>query len=184
MSSATTSGAETMRLACDERADLAEFLATLTPEQWEAPTLCTLWRVRDVVAHIYSYEDLGLIGFLRRFAAAGFNGDRSSARGVAAYADHSPQDLLARARQHLQPTGLTALFGGRIALTDGLIHHQDIRRALGILREVPAERVLAGATVRARGPAHRRRQTPARAHPRGDRSGLDHRQGPRRRGPG
>jgi uncharacterized protein (TIGR03083 family) len=84
-----------------------------------------------------------LIGFLRRFAAAGFNGDHSSARGVAAYADHSPQDLLARARDHLQPTGLTALFGGRIALTDGLIHHQDIRRALGILREVPAERVLA-----------------------------------------
>ena len=143
MSSATTSGPETMRLACDERADLAEFLATLTPEQWDAPTLCTLWRVRDVVAHIYSYEDLGLIAFLRRFAAAGFNGDHSSARGVAAYADHSPQDLLARARDHLQPTGLTALFGGRIALTDGLIHHQDIRRALGILREVPAERVLA-----------------------------------------
>ena len=57
MSSATTSGPETMRLACDERADLAEFLATLTPEQWEAPTLCTLWRVRDVVAHIYSYEE-------------------------------------------------------------------------------------------------------------------------------
>ena len=75
MSSATTSGPETMRLARDERADLAQFLATLTPdEQWEAPTLCTLWRVRDVVAHIYSYEDLGLIGFLRRFAAGGFNG--------------------------------------------------------------------------------------------------------------
>ena len=143
MSSATTSGPETMRLARDERADLAEFLATLTPEQWEAPTLCTLWQVRDVVAHSYSYEDLGLIGFLRRFAAGGFNGDRSSALGVAAYADHSPQDLLARARRHLQPTGSTALFGGRIALTDGLIHHQDIRRALGILREVPAERVLA-----------------------------------------
>ncbi len=133
-----------MRLACDERADLAEFLATLTPEQWEAPTLCMLWRVRDVVAHIYSYEDLGLIAFLRRFAAAGFNGDRSSARGVAAYADHSPQDLLARARQSpAAATGLTALFGGRIALTDGLIHHQDIRRALGILRDIPAERVLA-----------------------------------------
>ena len=62
---------------------------------------------------------------------------------MAAFADHRPDGLLARARQHLQPTGLTARFGGRIALTDGLIHHQDIRRALGILREVPAERVLA-----------------------------------------
>jgi uncharacterized protein (TIGR03083 family) len=32
--------------------------------------------------------------------------------------------------------------GGAIALTDGLIHHQDIRRPLGLLREVPEERVV------------------------------------------
>ena len=61
MSGAVTSGPDTMRLARDERADLADFLATLTPEQWDAPTLCPLWRVRDVVAHIFSYEDLGLL---------------------------------------------------------------------------------------------------------------------------
>jgi Mycothiol maleylpyruvate isomerase N-terminal domain len=42
----------TMSLARDERRDLTDFLATLTPEQWDAPTLCTRWRVRDVVAHI------------------------------------------------------------------------------------------------------------------------------------
>ena len=84
-----------------------------------------------MVAHIYSYEDPSWLGFLRRFAASGFNGHRSSALGVAGFADYSPDDRLARARQHLQPTGLTALFRGQIALTDGLIHHQDIRRALG-----------------------------------------------------
>lgn len=33
------------------------------------------------------------------------------------------------------------MFGGRIALTDAVIHHQDIRRPLGIGREVPAERL-------------------------------------------
>jgi len=183
MSSATTSGAETMRLACDERADLAEFLATLTPEQWEAPTLCTLWRVRDVVAHIYSYEDLALIGFLRRFAAAGFNGDRSSARGVAAYADHSPQDLLARARHHLQPTGLTPF--RRPDRAHRWTHPPPGHPPrTGHPPRGPRRAGAGGAAVRARGPTHRRRQTPARAHPRGDRSGLDHRQGPRRRGPG
>jgi hypothetical protein len=31
--------ADVRRLARDERADLAAFLATLTAEQWEAPTL-------------------------------------------------------------------------------------------------------------------------------------------------
>ena len=47
-------------LARDERADLAEFLATLSPEQWEAPTLCAGWRVRDVVAHMLNYDEQAL----------------------------------------------------------------------------------------------------------------------------
>jgi len=42
----------------------------------------------------------------------------------------------------LRPRGLTAAFGGRIALTDALIHHQDIRRPLGLTRAIPAERLL------------------------------------------
>ena len=35
MSGAVDSGPDTMRLAHDERADFADFLATLTPEQWK-----------------------------------------------------------------------------------------------------------------------------------------------------
>jgi uncharacterized protein (TIGR03083 family) len=143
MSGAVTSGPETMRLARDERADFADFLATLTPEQWDSSTLCTQWRVRDVVAHMFSYEDLGMLALVRRFAAGRFNADRVNAIGVAGYADHSPDDLLARVREHLQPSGLTARFGGQIALTDGLIHHQDIRRALDLPRDVPPDRVQA-----------------------------------------
>ncbi len=46
------------RLARDERADLAALLATLSPQQRQAPTLCPGWRVRDVVAHVISYDDL------------------------------------------------------------------------------------------------------------------------------
>ena len=45
-------------------------------------------------------------------------------------------------RRHLTPTGLTAGPGGAIAVTDGLIHHQDIRRPLGLPRTVPQERLL------------------------------------------
>jgi uncharacterized protein (TIGR03083 family) len=35
-----------------------------------------------------------------------------------------------------------AALGGRVALVETLIHHQDIRRALGQPRTVPAERLL------------------------------------------
>ncbi|HEY0575297.1 MAG TPA: maleylpyruvate isomerase N-terminal domain-containing protein [Pseudonocardia sp.] len=34
-------------MARGERADLADFLATLSPQEWEAPTLCERWRVRE-----------------------------------------------------------------------------------------------------------------------------------------
>jgi|SRR5882757_8363864 len=128
-------------LARDERADLADFLATLSPEQWEAPTLCERWRVREVVAHLISYDDLDVRGLLRRFAKGRLNPDRANAVGVAEYGALGPEDLLARLKDRLDPRGLPAAFGGRIALVDGLIHHQDIRRPLGQVREIPAERL-------------------------------------------
>lgn len=37
--------------------------------------------------------------------------------------------------------GTTAGLGGGIALTDGMIHQQDVRRPLGLSREIPAERL-------------------------------------------
>src|SRR4051794_8421016 len=47
---------DVMTMARDERAELVDLLVTLTPEQWDAPTPCTGWRVRDVVAHVFSYD--------------------------------------------------------------------------------------------------------------------------------
>lgn len=138
-----TTAVDAMSLARAERADLADLLTTLTPAQWDAPSLCSRWRVRDVIAHLFSYEDLGVAGLIGRFIRGGVLPDRVNAVGVATYTNHSIDDLLALARDHLQPRGLTAGFGGRIALTDGLIHHQDIRRPLGLPRDIPADRMLA-----------------------------------------
>jgi uncharacterized protein (TIGR03083 family) len=138
-----TATVDAMSLAHDERADLADLLTTLTPAQWDAPSLCAGWRVRDVVAHMFSYEELGVAGLVGRFIRGGVLPDRVNAVGVAAYADHSTDDLITLVRNHLQPRGLTAGFGGRIALTDGVIHHQDIRRPLGLTRDIPADRMLA-----------------------------------------
>jgi uncharacterized protein (TIGR03083 family) len=128
-----------MSMARDERADLADFLATLAPREWDAPSLCSKWTVKDVVAHVISYEELGTLGLLKRFAKGRVV--RANQVGVAEFAELSPQQLLDFLRAHLQPRGLTAGFGGMIALVDGTIHHQDIRRALGRPRSVPADRL-------------------------------------------
>src|ERR1700734_325146 len=133
--SAAMSTASTMSMAHAERADLAEFLATLTAREWEAPSLCFRWTVKDVVAHVISYEELGALGLLKRFAKGWIV--RANQVGVDELATLSPQQLLVFLRNHLQPRGLTAGFGGMIALVDGTIHHQDIRRSLGRERSVP-----------------------------------------------
>ena len=135
---------DAMSLARDERAELADLFTKLTPAQWIASSLCAGWRVPDVVAHMFSYEELGVGGLVGRFIRGGVLPDRVNAVGVSASAEHSTDDLLALVKGRLQPRGLTAGFGGRIALTDGVIHHQDIRRPLGLPRDIPAERTRTG----------------------------------------
>ncbi len=44
----------------EERARLLDLLATLTPEQWDSPTICPGWSVKDIAAHLLG-DDLGKI---------------------------------------------------------------------------------------------------------------------------
>ena len=126
-------------LARAERADLASFLDTLTPEQWHTQSLCTEWTVKDVVAHVVSYEDLGIAGLVQRFAKGRVV--HANQVGVDEFSRLSTTELVGYLNRHLDPSGLTALFGGMIAFVDGTIHHQDIRRALNLPRTMPADRL-------------------------------------------
>jgi uncharacterized protein (TIGR03083 family) len=93
------------RLVHDERADLAAFLATLPRQQWQAPTLCAQWRVRDVVAHVISYDELDTRSLLAHAIRGRLRPSRVNAITLAAYGAHSPEQLLAMLRAHLQPRG-------------------------------------------------------------------------------
>jgi uncharacterized protein (TIGR03083 family) len=128
-----------MNMARAERSDLAAFLATLTMQQWSTASLCDGWSVKDVVAHLISYEDLDTLGLLKRFLKGRLV--RANQVGVDEFSALTPEQLIAFLRAHIQPRGLTAGFGGMIALVDGMIHHQDIRRSLDQLRVVPSERL-------------------------------------------
>jgi uncharacterized protein (TIGR03083 family) len=131
----------TMQMACEERKDFADFLDELTAQQWEQPSLCELWRVRDVVAHVVSYDELSRWQLVCRFAKGGLVPPRINAIGVAEYAGRSPRRLAELMRTCIPPRGLTSAFGGMIALVDGMIHQQDIRRPLGVGRVIPPERL-------------------------------------------
>jgi uncharacterized protein (TIGR03083 family) len=130
------------RLARDERADFAAFLATLPPPQWRAPTLCAEWRVRDVVAHVISYDGLGPRELLGYAVRGRFWSSRINAIALARYQALTPEELLALLTARLEPRGLPAALGCRVALVECVIHHQDVRRALGRPRTVPPERLV------------------------------------------
>ncbi|TYP87637.1 maleylpyruvate isomerase family mycothiol-dependent enzyme [Blastococcus xanthinilyticus] len=131
-----------MALARAEREDLRDLLSGLTEEQWRAPSLCAGWSVRDVVAHMLSYEELDRRRLAQRFTRGRFRVDRINALGLQEYAACTPAELVTLLGDHLTPAGLTAGMGGAIALTDGMIHQQDIRRPLGLPRSISAERLV------------------------------------------
>jgi uncharacterized protein (TIGR03083 family) len=93
-----------------------------------------------VVAHVISYDELGWPGTFKRFAHGRFIPSKVNELGVGEYS-RSPQELINILRAHQRPRGLTAGFGGMIALVDGMIHQQDIRRPLGMPREIPHDRL-------------------------------------------
>ncbi|MDT5291843.1 MAG: hypothetical protein QOF88_6732 [Mycobacterium sp.] len=132
-----------LNLARDERIEFADFLTGLTPEQWDAPTLCTGWRVRDVAAHVVSFEGMTPRELTARFLKGRLQMDRINGLGVGDLADRSPEQLIALLRDNAEPRGMGAGFGGRVALTDNMIHQQDIRRPLGLARTIPVERLCA-----------------------------------------
>lgn len=130
-------------MATAERQDLVDLLGELTPEQWEQSSLCAGWRVRDVVGHIIGYDELTAAETVREFVRGGFFPPRINAAVLARHRDRDTDELLGVFAAHLVPRGLTTGFGGRIALSDSLIHHQDIRRSLGLPRDIPHDRLRA-----------------------------------------
>jgi uncharacterized protein (TIGR03083 family) len=132
------------RLHDEENRDLSSYLHSLAEADWERPSLCDGWRVRDVVGHILYGNEQHLSTLPFRLARYGFSSDRSGkAYSIARAEGRAPAELL-RAFDDRDPwAGTCRVFPARLVLLDRLVHHQDIRRALGHQRELPEERVLA-----------------------------------------
>lgn len=132
---------DVMREAELERRELLALLETLTPAEWAAPSLCDGWSVRDVVAHLLSYEDVGYREVGRQLLPSRFSFARLNRHFLDQARDLGDDGLVERLRDHLRPSGITAARGGAVGLVDGVVHQQDVRRPLGRPREIPAERL-------------------------------------------
>jgi len=113
-----------------ERRSLAEFLQTLTPEQWAASTWCDKWTVQDLVAHLTAAGHITAPHFFGGFIRCGFNFDRFVEGDLRQYADGSPADVRRRfdaiIDSNRKPPG-----PAYVALGEVMVHGEDIRRPLG-----------------------------------------------------
>jgi uncharacterized protein (TIGR03083 family) len=126
----------------EENAEFSAYLHTIAPTDWERPSLCEGWRVRDVVGHILYGNELSLVTLPVKLARFGFSSDRSGRHYSIARAEGRPVDELLRDFDTRDPwAGTCKVFPPRLVLLDRLVHHQDIRRALGHQRTIPDDRL-------------------------------------------
>jgi uncharacterized protein (TIGR03083 family) len=124
-------------LIAAERQALATLLSGLPPEQWDAPTLCAGWRVREVVAHITMPFRYSTDQYLRELAEWQGDFDRMSDHCARRDAAVPVAELAAAVAGNVhhpwQPPG----GGYEGALTHDVIHGLDITVPLGTGRRVP-----------------------------------------------
>jgi uncharacterized protein (TIGR03083 family) len=126
----------------DERHALLADLERLSPSQWEAQSLCTEWKVRDVVAHLVEGAEARTGAILLALLRSGFRINHMIRdEALRRSRGETPDALLAAYRNtvgsHRVPPGTRPW----MMLSDTIVHGQDIRRAVGLRRAFPAERL-------------------------------------------
>jgi len=116
-----------------ERAALADDLAGLDRDQWRQPSLCGRWTVEEVVAHLTAAASIGRLRWIASVVGARFNFDLHNDRRLAEHRGGNPAETLERFRRVISstaaPSGHTAAWLGEV-----VVHGQDIRRPLGLVR--------------------------------------------------
>jgi len=130
--------ADLMPMVHAERRSLAEFLDTVPPEKWAAPTWCDKWNVQELVAHLTAAGNITAPHFFAGFLRSGFSFDRFVDGDLRHYAGGSPADVKTRfdaiIDSNRKPPG-----PAYVALGEVMVHGEDIRRALDAEGSHPAE---------------------------------------------
>ena len=120
-------------LARAERTALAEDLSRLTTEQWRHGTLCERWDVEDVVAHLTAAASLNQWRWMRSIVGARFRVGVHNQRRLVEHRGRTPAETLDQFRAIVDsttaPSGHTPAYLGEV-----VVHAQDIRQPLGLLR--------------------------------------------------
>jgi uncharacterized protein (TIGR03083 family) len=116
-----------------ERERLATLFGGLSPEQWDALSLCEGWRVREVVAHITMPFRTNALGAMAGTIRAGFSFNKYADRDARSVArENSGAELVDFLQRNIgnpwQPPG----GAGAGALSHDVIHGLDVTEPLGL----------------------------------------------------
>ena len=129
-----------------QRRVLADLLAELDDEQWEQPSLCAQWRIKDVAAHIaLTPQSPGLPAIVAKAMLAGFDFDRLNHDLAVAHADRPSSELVDLLRDLADSRRRPAITTVDNLLFDTLVHIQDVAIPLGRSVAMPADAARAGA---------------------------------------
>jgi uncharacterized protein (TIGR03083 family) len=123
----------------DHRARLADLLDQLTPEQWEHPSLCAGWRVRDVAAHLTLAALSSSREVLGHAVAARGSFDRMMREASVARGQRPTEQITSDLRGIVGSRRLAPTTTWRDPLLDVVVHAQDLSRPLGIRFDSPVE---------------------------------------------
>jgi uncharacterized protein (TIGR03083 family) len=129
-----------------QRRALADLLVGLDAQQWQRPSLCAEWRIKDVAAHVaITPQSPGLLRILARGVRA--RGDLQAVnRDMAvAHADRAPVELVAELRtlaDSRRKPGITTVDN---LLFDTIVHIQDVAVPLGLSVSMPLDAARQGA---------------------------------------
>ena len=115
---------------------LTTLLDSLDEAQWEAPSRCEGWRVRDVVGHLVWRLGLPTGELVRQGLGAGIAAGFSADRAIDRFAREKAQAPTAELVAALRAIGGGKLRGegrtGVVELTEAVVHGYDISEALGL----------------------------------------------------
>jgi uncharacterized protein (TIGR03083 family) len=129
-------GRLTVRFAVHrERLRLAAMLDELAPAEWEQPSLCEGWRVRDVVAHVVLGPRMTISGILVDLTRARGDFHRAALDAARRKAAEPTALLIAELRAAADSDRRVPFTSARDPLAGILVHEQDI--AIPLRRGMP-----------------------------------------------
>lgn len=129
-----------------QRRVLADLLAGLDEGQWERPSLCAQWRVRDVAAHVaLTPRSPGVLRILAMGLRARGDFDAVNRDLALAHADRPPAELVAQLRELADSRRKPAITTLDNLLFDTLVHVQDVALPLGLTAVMPLDAAREGA---------------------------------------